>query len=197
LGHRPTGITVLGTLYIIFGIILLVTAAIFGALSSSFSNSSFLSGFGAVAGLVSGISVMAAIIEFIIAGALLSGKNWGRVLVIIFAIIDLLLNATSLLAGNVFGIIPIILDIIVLYYMWRPHVIAYFKGEEGVFYCKYCRFPATSYTNLQRHQLNCIKKPDTSSEKNDNVKNLGILKERLAKGEITKEEYEDLKRVLE
>jgi uncharacterized membrane protein len=35
------------------------------------------------------------------------------------------------------------------------------------------------------------KKPD---EKEDNIKNIGILKERLAKGEITKEEYDDLKK---
>lgn len=35
------------------------------------------------------------------------------------------------------------------------------------------------------------KKPN---EKEDNVKNIGILKERLAKGEITKEEYDDLKK---
>ena len=31
----------------------------------------------------------------------------------------------------------------------------------------------------------------------DNLKNLGILKERLAKGEITKEEYDDLKKEFE
>jgi Short C-terminal domain len=33
-----------------------------------------------------------------------------------------------------------------------------------------------------------------SDEKEDNIKNIGILKERLAKGEITKEEYDDLKK---
>jgi len=33
--------------------------------------------------------------------------------------------------------------------------------------------------------------------KDDNLKNLGILKERLAKGEISKEEYDDLKKEFE
>ena len=86
------------------------------------SNFSILGGFFAI---VLGI---VAIIQFTIASALFSGKNWGRTLVIIFVIIDLIFETISLFAGNVIGIIFLILDIIVLYYMWRPHVIAYFKG---------------------------------------------------------------------
>ncbi len=39
-----------------------------------------------------------------------------------------------------------------------------------------------------------IDEPEKQSEKEDNIKNLGILKERLAKGEITKEEYDELKK---
>ncbi len=39
-----------------------------------------------------------------------------------------------------------------------------------------------------------IEEPKKQNEKEDNVKNIGILKERLAKGEITKEEYDDLKK---
>ncbi|MCH7559841.1 MAG: zinc ribbon domain-containing protein [Thaumarchaeota archaeon] len=69
-----------------------------------------------------------AIIQFTIASALLSGKNWGRTAIIIFVIIDLIFETISLFVGNVLGIIFLILDIIILYYMWRPHVIAYFKG---------------------------------------------------------------------
>jgi len=71
------------------------------------------------------------------------------------------------------------------------------EKKKDMFYCKYCGFPSISYTDVKQHQLNCTKKPDTSSEKYDNVKNLGILKQRLAKGEITKEEYEDLKKEFE
>lgn len=42
-----------------------------------------------------------------------------------------------------------------------------------------------------KSQIDESKKPD---EKEDNIKNIGILKERLAKGEITKEEYDELKK---
>lgn len=39
-----------------------------------------------------------------------------------------------------------------------------------------------------------IEESTKPNEKEDNMKNIGILKERLAKGEITKEEYDDLKK---
>lgn len=56
--------------------------------------------------------------------------------------------------------------------------------KESMFYCKYCGFPAQSYSDVQQHMQGCSKKPE--SGKHDDIKNLGILKERLAKGEITK-----------
>ena len=130
MGHRPTGITILGILYIILGIGFLLGAAFFGVLSASFMQSSVLSGFGAIGGFIAIFMIIAAIIEFVIAGALFSGKSWGRTIVMIFAILDIIFQGGSLLVGNVGGVLAIILDLIVLYYMWRPHVIRYFKGTE-------------------------------------------------------------------
>lgn len=194
---RPTGISVLGALYILAGIVWLLMAVLVGALSSSYMGNSMLSGLTALGGLIAGIAVIAAFIEFAIAGALLSGKSWGRTIVIILVIIDLILQVISLFGMNVFAIGFVILDLIVLYYMWRPHVIDYFKGtnysgkQKSMFHCEYCGFPAVRYDDVRHHMLNCSKKPN--AEKEDNVKNIGILKSRLAKGEITKEEFNKLK----
>ena len=134
---RPTGITILGILYILGGTGIMLLAIILGFLSSVLldslvQNPTFML-FGSVEyfltssvfALVLGI---VAIIQFTIAGALFSRKNWGRTVVIIFVIIDVTFETISLFVGNVMGIIFLIFDIIVLYYMWRPHVMAYFKG---------------------------------------------------------------------
>lgn len=127
---RPTGITILGIFYILGGMVWMFLALMFGVISVGFMGSSMMSGLAGIGGAIAGIAVIVAIIEFVIAGALFSGKSWGRIIVIIFAILDLISQAVSLLAGNIFGIVFVILDLIVLYYMWRPHVIRYFKGTE-------------------------------------------------------------------
>lgn len=136
---RPTGITVLGILQIIIGIILAISAAFLGAFSGMIGNMmyqhmdnnmmwgmgpDFLGTLGGVIAIFLGIL---AGISFLIAWALFSAKRWGRTLVIVFSIIDLVFAAASLFSGNGFGVASIILDAIILYYMWRPHVIAYFN----------------------------------------------------------------------
>jgi len=126
---RPTGVTILGILYLLEGIIAIILALVIGVIASSFAGSSVLGGVAAIGGFASGLVFLVAIFEFIIAGALFSGKSWGRIIVIIFAIIDLMVNAITLLSANVFAIAFILLDLIVLYYMWRPHVMEYFKAD--------------------------------------------------------------------
>ncbi len=134
---RPTGITVLGILYILGGTGMMLLATILGFLSyalldSLAQNPNFML-FGSVeyfltSSMLALVLGIVAIIQFTIAGALFSGKNWGRTVVIIFVIIDLTFETISLFVGNVIGIIFLMFDILILYYMWRPHVIAYFKG---------------------------------------------------------------------
>jgi len=135
--HRPTGVVVLGTLYIIVGLVSLLFAIVFGVLLSGLLGETFTGGMEILRGLVSGIAAMVAgifaivaAIEFIIAAALFSGKNWGRALVIVFVIIDLIVESASIAAGNFFAFVLIILDLVVLYYMWRPNVIEYYQAKN-------------------------------------------------------------------
>lgn len=60
------------------------------------------------------------------------------------------------------------------------------------FYCKYCGSESDSLEGIRYHIQQYHDNKNNS--KKDDVKNLGILKERLAKGEITKEEYDELKK---
>lgn len=136
--ERPDGVTVLGIIYIIFGILMIVAVAMVVAFTTMMGNFSSMIGsmmgntMIVFAGLIAvGVGVLAAI-EFGIAWALLSGKSWGRITVIALAIIDFIIHCVTLLVGNLFAIPHIIVDLIVLFYMWKPNVISYFNQKIPV-----------------------------------------------------------------
>jgi hypothetical protein len=68
------------------------------------------------------------------------------------------------------------------------------QSKRRGFYCKYCGSESDSLEAIRYH---IQQYHSNSKNSNDDVKNLGILKERLAKGEITKEEYDELKKEFE
>jgi len=87
---------------------------------------SLLGGIGiAIGGVLLGI----AIVSFVVAYGLLKGLGWAWTVTVILSIISIVLNAISIAAGNIASIISIIISGIILYYLYRPHVKAYFgKG---------------------------------------------------------------------
>ncbi len=88
---------------------------------------SFLGGIGIVFGAV---LVALAVVSFVVAYGLLKGRGWAWTISIILSIISIVWNAITLItAANFGGIISIIISAIILYYLFRPHVKAYFgKG---------------------------------------------------------------------
>ena len=87
----------------------------------------FLGGLGIAFGVV---LLAIAIVSFVVAYGLLKGKGWAWTVAIILSIISIVWNAITLVtAANFGGIISIIISGIILYYLFRPHVKAYFgKG---------------------------------------------------------------------
>jgi hypothetical protein len=82
-------------------------------------------------GIAFGITLLAiAIVSFIVAYGLLKGRGWAWTVAIILSIISIVWNVVTLAtAANYGGIISIIISGIILYYLFRPHVKAYFgKG---------------------------------------------------------------------
>ena len=83
-------------------------------------------------GIAFGVVLLAiAIASFVVAYGLLKGLGWAWTVTVILSIISIALNAISIAAGNIAAIISIIISGIVLYYLYRPHVKAYFgKGAS-------------------------------------------------------------------
>jgi uncharacterized membrane protein len=167
---RPLGITILGILHLIGGSAFLIFAIVGAAMLGVSGGMGYFGMFSAVIGGIFLImfGILAAL-EFVIAGALFSGKQWGRIIVIVLSIISLIMGLASLF-GNPFSIAAVVLDAFVLWYMWRPHVIAYFNSNAQKF--------------NQSTQTFTEPKKDLPIE---------ILKERYAKGDITKEEFDKMK----
>jgi hypothetical protein len=89
-------------------------------------SQSLLGGIGIAIGAV---LLALAIVSFVVAYGLLKGRGWAWTITVILSIISIVLNAISIAAGNIASIISIIISGIILYYLYRPHVKAYFgKG---------------------------------------------------------------------
>ncbi|HEX6067492.1 MAG TPA: hypothetical protein VFZ05_01715 [Nitrososphaera sp.] len=139
-GSRPTGVTIIAILNIIGGIIMLIAGVALIAIGSLLPDvfeegmSAELEGVplgaaGAVGIALGGVIIALGIFSFIVAYGLWKGLGWAWTLTIVLSVISIALNAVSLASGNFGGIINVIISVVVLYYLYRPHVKAYFgKG---------------------------------------------------------------------
>jgi hypothetical protein len=138
---RPTGVTIIAILSIIGGIIMLIGGLFLitaGALipslpPSTFEGSDFsdlpvsLLGGGAIA--VGAFTIALGIVSFIVAYGLMKGLCWAWTVTIVLSIISIISNAISIASGNFGGIVSIIISGVILYYLYRPHVKAYFGKD--------------------------------------------------------------------
>jgi hypothetical protein len=83
------------------------------------------------AGIAFGAVLVAlAVVSFVVAYGLLKGRGWAWTVTLILSIISIVWNAITIVtAANFGGIISIIISAVIIYYLYRPHVKAYFgKG---------------------------------------------------------------------
>jgi len=132
---RPTGVTVVAILEVLGGISGLaagnIVMSIFATMSGAgggvtgrvASGFGILGGFFATAGgFIEGILYLAGVADFFIAYGLLKGSSSAWTLCLVFAIIGIALGIVLL----PFGIIFIIADAVIAYYLTRPHVKQFF-----------------------------------------------------------------------
>jgi hypothetical protein len=148
--HRPTGVTIIAILTIIEGILLLLAGislvAIGGFISTSTSTSHTISQFlGVIAAAIGGVLLVIGIGYLVMFYGLLKGKTWAWTITVILLLIGIAIQIISMAiggtltasAGNststnqylseIIGtIVGLAINIIMLYYLYRPHVKAFF-----------------------------------------------------------------------
>ncbi|HZC48963.1 MAG TPA: DUF2127 domain-containing protein [Nitrososphaeraceae archaeon] len=118
--HRSLGVMIIAILTIIGGIGFLASgiAAVVAA--------PFLSD---IEGLSAGIGVALValgIAYFVMAYGLWKGKGWAWTITVILSFIGIVLGIASIATGNIGAIFHIIINAIVVYYLYRSHVKVFF-----------------------------------------------------------------------
>ena len=148
--ERPMGVTIIAILIIIGGIVLLlggISLVGLGALlsisstetlqtSSGSIDSAELAALGTVPLVLGIILLIMGIAYLAVSYGLLKGKGWAWIVTIIVTIIGLIMQViSSIIAGSITSsfavgvgsnIIGIIISGIIIYYLFKPHVKAYF-----------------------------------------------------------------------
>jgi len=125
---RPSGVTILAVLEALGGLVWLLAGAgmmMVGALMPLFGVGlpMFL---GAIAGLMSLVFLILGIIAFVLAYGLFTGKGWAWLWSLVFAVIGVILALFEAMSSLGSGILPIIIYLVIIYYLTRPHVKAFF-----------------------------------------------------------------------
>jgi hypothetical protein len=147
---RPTGVTIIGILDIISGAIMLVLGLGLIAIgtimipylhipgmhrlqalnSANFAFSHFPRPFfGPLAVSIGSVIAAIGIASLVIAYGIFHAKGWAWTATVIISIISIVGSAASIAAGNAGAVVNVIINAIILYYVYRPRVKAYFgKG---------------------------------------------------------------------
>jgi len=159
--RRPKGVTIIGILTIIIGILLLsggvvlvVLAPIIGQFSFHNSDTSTLASndsfsfnvngtnitlpnnsmFPILSGFLSiigSIMVVLGIAFFVVAWGLFKGKEWAWGVTVILTVITLVISVITIIGGNLGSIFTIIIAGIVLYYLYRKNIKMFFGKIKG------------------------------------------------------------------
>ena len=140
--HRPLGITIIAILTIIGGIGFLASgigALAFAPFLSNVNISSNMSPSagtttaipqGLLVGLSAGIGavfIALGIAYFVMAYGLWKGKGWAWTITVILSFIGIALGIVSIVTvQNIGAIFHLIINAVVVYYLYRPHVKAFF-----------------------------------------------------------------------
>jgi uncharacterized membrane protein (DUF2068 family) len=111
--QRPIGVTIIALLAILGGIAFLVSGLV----------SILIPVIGIFIG--SGLFILG-LAYFLMAYGLWNGKSWAWTLTLILSGIGIIVGIGSIVVGNIGSIFHIIINAIIIYYLYRPNVKAFF-----------------------------------------------------------------------
>jgi len=120
---RPVGVTILAVLEGLVGLVWLLVGAgmmMIGAIMPIMGM--FMLFLGAIAGAIGFVFLILGIVAFLFAYGLYTGKGWAWLWALILAVIGIIFS----LLGGLSSLLPIIINLIIIYYLTRPHVKAFF-----------------------------------------------------------------------
>jgi lysylphosphatidylglycerol synthetase-like protein (DUF2156 family) len=145
--RRPAALTTVTILSIINGIVLLVggvasilivptiiSSLVSNDLSNLTNTEDLSPQFGTVLTnaiinvvyIVSSVAIALGLAWFGLAWGLFTGKGWAWLITVIFAIITVVVSIIGVLSGSITSIPTLIINGVILYYMYRPHIKSYF-----------------------------------------------------------------------
>ncbi len=136
---RPTGVTILGVVSILFGIggllvgaVLLAASAIVSTLDLSatypqLASYGLTSGtIAVIIGIVGAVFLILGILDLVMGIGFFSGKGWAWTLGMIVAILNIIGGIGEIFVAPATGVVWLVIWIGILYYVTRPRVKAYF-----------------------------------------------------------------------
>lgn len=137
--NRPTGVTIIGILTAIGGILMLISGITLAALAAVIPNLASMNGLesqvpisipaeylGIVSISVGSVFLILGVISLIVAYGLFKAKKWAWTINVALSIITIAIGVVSTVTGNIGSIVSIAISGVILYYLYRPHVKAYF-----------------------------------------------------------------------
>ena len=127
--HRPLGVTIIAVLTIIAGIAFLasgITAATVAPflLGTGVNNNSMLT---PVISAVTGVGLLIlGIAYFVMAYGLLKAKGWAWTVTVLLSCIGIALGFVSIVTGHMGSIVSVVINGLILYYIYRPNVKSFF-----------------------------------------------------------------------
>lgn len=132
---RPVGVTIIGVLMAIAGIVMIIAGISAMALAPLIPmatesqdlamgiSSTMLGGIAIASGA---IMLALGIASLVIAYGLFKGRPWAWTAAVVLSIIGIVMSVVSIVTGNFGSIVSLIINGVIIYYLYRPHVKAYF-----------------------------------------------------------------------